>query len=130
MFEIKVEAQFKVDYKRTMRMHPQLKSEFKAAVAELVAHGSLPAEYGAHELSNPGGNYNGHIDFHLSDGLVDVVVLYLPHKTNPVIRLVRMGSHEELFRARRADCPLIICGGIGIDWRLISQKQSLFHRKW
>lgn len=55
MFEIKVEAQFKVDYKRTMRMHPQLKSEFKAAVAELVAHGSLPAEYGAHELSNPGG---------------------------------------------------------------------------
>lgn len=66
MFEIKVEAQFKVDYKRTMRMHPQLKSEFKAAVAELVAHGSLPAEYGAHELSNPGGNYNGHIDFHTS----------------------------------------------------------------
>ena len=62
MFEIKVEAQFKVDYKRTMRMHPQLKSEFKAAVAELVAHGSLPAEYGAHELSNPGGNYNDHID--------------------------------------------------------------------
>ena len=98
MFEIKVEAQFKADYKRTMRIHPQLKSEFKAAVAELVAHGSLPAEYGAHELSNPGGNYNGHIDFHLSDGLVDVVVLYLPHKTNPVIRLVRMGTHQELFQ--------------------------------
>ena len=39
MFEIKVEAQFKADYKRTMRIHPQLKSEFKAAVAELVAHG-------------------------------------------------------------------------------------------
>ena len=74
------------------------KSEFKAAVAELVAHGLLPAEYGAHELSNPGGNYNGHIDFHLSDGLVDVVVLYLPHKTNPVIRLVRMGTHQELFQ--------------------------------
>jgi mRNA interferase YafQ len=62
MFEIKVEAQFKADYKRTMRIHPQLKTEFKAAVAELAARGSLPAEYGAHELSNPGGNYNGHID--------------------------------------------------------------------
>ena len=62
MIEIKVEAQFKADYKRTMRIHPQLKTEFKAAVAELAAHGSLPAEYGAHELSNPGGNYNGHID--------------------------------------------------------------------
>lgn len=55
MFEIKVEAQFKADYKRTMRIHPQLKTEFKAAVAELAARGSLPAEYGAHELSNPGG---------------------------------------------------------------------------
>ena len=40
MFEIKVEAQFKADYKRTMRIHPQLKTEFKAAVAELAAHGS------------------------------------------------------------------------------------------
>lgn len=33
MFEIKVEAQFKADYKRTMQSHPQLKTEFKAAVA-------------------------------------------------------------------------------------------------
>ncbi len=98
MFEIKVEAQFKADYKRAMQSHPQLKTEFKAAVAELAAHGVLPAEYGAHELSNPGGNYNGHIDFYLSDGLVDVVVFCLPHKTNPVIRLVRMGSHQELFQ--------------------------------
>jgi mRNA interferase YafQ len=73
MFEIKVEAQFKTDYKRTMRVPPQLKSEFIAAIVELAAH-------------------------HLSDGLVDVAVLYLPHKTNPVIRLVRMGSHDELFQ--------------------------------
>ena len=51
MFEIKVEAQFKADYKRAMQSHPQLKTEFKAAVAELAAHGVLPAEYGAHELS-------------------------------------------------------------------------------
>lgn len=29
MFEIKVEAQFKADYKRTMRIHPQLKTEFR-----------------------------------------------------------------------------------------------------
>ena len=40
MFEIEIEAQFKADYKRTMRIHPQLKTEFKAAVAELAAHGS------------------------------------------------------------------------------------------
>ena len=60
--------------------------------------GAVPDEYGPHELSNPGENYNGHIDFHLSDGVVDVVVLYMPHKSNPIIRLVRMGSHDELFQ--------------------------------
>ncbi len=49
-------------------------------------------------LDNPGGNYNAYWDFHLADGLVDVVVLYMPHKTNPIIRLVRMGSHDELFQ--------------------------------
>jgi mRNA interferase YafQ len=32
------------------------------------------------------------------DGEEDVLVLYLPHKTNPIIRLARMGSHKELFQ--------------------------------
>lgn len=40
------------------------------------------------------------MDFHLSDGQVDVVVLYMPHKTNPSIRLVRMGTHEDLFQGQ------------------------------
>lgn len=98
MFEIRIEPAFKVDYVRTMKRYPHLKSEFKEAVSELMRTGMVPDEYGPHELSNPGGNYNGHIDFHLSDGIVDVVVLYMPHKTNPIIRLVRMGGHGELFR--------------------------------
>ena len=98
MFQIKVEAVFASDYKRVMRKYPNLKSEFKTAVSELASNGAVPASYRPHMLQNPGGNYNGHIDFHLSDGLVDVVVLYLPHKTNPIIRLVRMGSHDELFQ--------------------------------
>lgn len=75
-----------------------MRGEFKEAVSELMRTGAVPNEYGPHELSNPGGNYNGHIDFHLSDGMVDVVVLYMPHKSNPIIRLVRMGSHDELFQ--------------------------------
>ena len=55
MFEIKVEAQFKAELQANdAAVHPQLKSEFKAAVAELAAHGSLPAEYGAHELWDAG----------------------------------------------------------------------------
>ena len=98
MYEIKVESAFKADYARVMKQHPRLRGEFKEAVSELMRTGAVPNEYGPHELSNPGGNYNGHIDFHLSDGMVDVVVLYMPHKSNPIIRLVRMGSHDELFQ--------------------------------
>ena len=98
MFEVKVESIFRADYKRVMRTYPQLRSEFKAALEELMINGKVPESYNPHELDNVGGNYNGYIDFHLSDGLVDVLVLYLPHKTNPIIRLVRMGSHDELFQ--------------------------------
>ncbi len=98
MYEIRLDSSFVADYRRVTRRSPRIKAEFEAAVSELAAHGELPEEYRAHILSNPGGNYNGHVDFHLSDGEVDVIVLYLPHKTNPVIRLVRMGSHDELFQ--------------------------------
>ena len=38
------------------------------------------------------------MEFHLADGMVDVLVLFMPHRSNPVIRLVRMGSHQELFQ--------------------------------
>lgn len=100
MWEVRPEPQFQRDYKRVMKAHPQLRQEFLVAVRELIATGRVPEAYHPHEVAALGGNYNGHVDFHLSDGLVDVIVLYLPHKTNPVIRLVRMGSHEELFRGK------------------------------
>ena len=97
MYDIRVEPVFKADYKRITAAHPHIKKELKAAIDELAEHGVVSEEYHPHVLSNPGGNYNGHIDFHLSDGKIDVLVLYMPHKTSPIIRLVRMGSHEELF---------------------------------
>lgn len=98
MFRITSDSIFDRDYKRVTRSHPWIKREFATVVKEFMLNGTLPESYGAHVLDNPGGNYNGHIDFHLSDGRVDVVVLYMPHKTNPEIRFVRMGSHDELFR--------------------------------
>ena len=99
MYEIKVEPAFKADYARVMKRHPRLRDANSQSLTFLfIETGAVPNEYGPHELSNPGGNYNGHIDFHLSDGMVDVVVLYMPHKSNPIIRLVRMGSHDELFQ--------------------------------
>lgn len=99
-YTIKYDPTFKRDYKRVMGWHPKLKDEFSAAVTELAAHGRLPESYHPHLLTNPGGKYNGHIDFHLSTGKVNVVVLYMPYRTNPVIRLVRMGTHRELFQGK------------------------------
>ena len=98
MYAIKFDSSFVSDYRKVTRRHPQIKREFEAALRVLAESGELPESYGAHVLDNPGGNYNGLIDFHLSDGIVDVVVLYLPHKTNPAIRFVRMGTHGELFQ--------------------------------
>ena len=86
------------DYRKVMRRHPQIKRKFEVALRVLTESGELPEFYGAHVLDNPGGNCNGHIDFDLSDGIVDVVVLYFPHKTNLAIRFVRMGTHGELFQ--------------------------------
>ena len=97
-YTIKYDAVFKRDYRRVMGWHPEPEKEFRSAVSELAAHGRLPESYHPRLLTSPGGNYNGHIDFHLSTGKVDVVVLYMPHRTNPVIRLVRMGTHRELFQ--------------------------------
>lgn len=97
-YQIIADKAFRADYKNVKRRYPEVIAEFKSAVAELAATGTVPDSYNPHPLNNFGGNYNGHYDFHLSDGKVDVVVLYLPHKTNPSIRLVRIGAHSDLFQ--------------------------------
>lgn len=98
MFQIKTDEAFRADYRKVKRSHPHIVPELKAAIEELAINGKVSPCYHPHSLENQGGNYNGHINFHLSDGEVDVVVLYLPHKTNPQIRLVRIGTHSDLFQ--------------------------------
>lgn len=56
-------------------------------------------EYDLNILDNRGGNYNESYEYHLSDGKVDVFVIYMPHKTNPTIRLIRVGDYNELFHS-------------------------------
>ena len=100
MWEIQFEQGFIRDVRAVARQHPQIRDELAVAVEVLSETGTLPEGYFLHELDNPGDNYSGHMDFHLSDGLVDVVVLRVMHKGRMVIRFVRMGTHEELFRGR------------------------------
>ena len=98
MFLIKPEPQFIADYARFKRHRPELVNELQDVIEELATTGSVPDGYRPHVLSNSGGNYNGYIDFHLSEGTVDVIVLYMQHKSNPIIRLVRIGEHSDLFQ--------------------------------
>lgn len=98
MYQLKVEAQFKQDYKTTKKRYPQLAGELKPALEELSQKGQVSEDYNPHLLNNREGNYNGYFEFHLAEGKIDVLVIYLPHKNNPVIRLVRIGNHTELFQ--------------------------------
>lgn len=96
MFETKVESIFESNYKKIMRRRPHLEPAFKEALDEMTATGTAPASCNPHPLAKQSGSHTGHVDLHLSDGEIDVIVLYMPHKTNPAIKLVRMGSRKVL----------------------------------
>ena len=97
MYQLKIEPQFKKDYQRLKYRHPELINDLMNTLNQLHHNGIVNAEYRPHILNNRGGNYNGSYEYHLSAGKIDVLVIYMPHKTNPSIRLIRVGSHNELF---------------------------------
>lgn len=99
MYVLKPEPQFKKDYQKLKYVHPELISDLLDTFAQLRINGIVKDEYDPHILDNRGGNYNGSYEYHLSDGKVDVLVIYMPHKTNPTIRLIRVGDHNELFHS-------------------------------
>jgi mRNA interferase YafQ len=98
MFRLTFSAEFRRDYRKFVREHPELLDDFRESLELLRETGTIPDMYDLHMLSKSSRRYNGFMDFHLSDGKVDIIVLYLPHATNPIIRLVRMGSHKDLFQ--------------------------------
>ncbi|NMM98133.1 addiction module toxin RelE [Bifidobacterium sp. DSM 109959] len=91
------EPQFDADYTELSRIHPELMDDLDDAIDYLQEYGRLPDEYRPHVLDNAGGNYNGHWEFHLA-GDIDVLVLYWKRADRTVIRMVRIGSHSELFQ--------------------------------
>lgn len=97
MYQIIIEPQFKKDYQIFKRTFPELVNDFNVTLHQLEQTGTVEDSYNPHELNNKGGNYNGNLEYHLSDGKVDVIVIYMPHKTNPRIRMVRIGDHNTLF---------------------------------
>lgn len=96
-YRIIFEPRFDVDYTELSRTHPELMDNLDDAIACLQEDGELPDGCRLHVLDNPGGNYNGHWEFHLA-GDIDVLVLYWKRAGRTVIRMVRIGTHAGLFQ--------------------------------
>jgi len=85
-------AQFKKDYKREARgqHHATLDTDLFAAISLLANDLPLPEKFHDHTLT---GGYTNHRECHLRP---DLLLIY-KKPDDETLRLVRMGSHSELF---------------------------------
>ena len=88
MKTIEAGNRFKKDFARWIKGTP-LEAEFAELLRMLASDGLLPTSYRDHPLKGP---WRGHRDCHLRS---DVVLIY--ERSEKTIRLVRIGSHSELF---------------------------------
>ena len=90
MFILKITSQFKKDLKRIQNRPDKIK-HLKEALQLLEKDGSLPEKYKPHRLI---GDYAGFMECHVEN---DLLLIWLDPEEN-IIKLVRLGSHSELFK--------------------------------
>lgn len=89
MKTIRKTTQFKKDFKRYSKDRNKVEALF--AIVEKLANGeAIPAEYSPHPLK---GRWKNHMECHVQD---DYLLIWYDKEKN-VIKLVRLGSHSELF---------------------------------
>jgi len=89
MRQLKHGTQFKKDLKR-IQNQPKKLVALETALKHLRTTGTVPKEYNPHPLS---GNYKGYLECHV---LNDFLLIWFDKEKN-IIKLVRIGSHSELF---------------------------------
>ena len=91
MRTIEETRQFRRDLKRELkgRHSASVLADLRAAIEVLIADMPLDGRYHDHALA---GNWRDHRDCHLKP---DLVLIYT--KPKDVLRLVRLGSHAEMF---------------------------------
>jgi len=89
MKEFKLTGRFKKDLKR-IQNNPERIANLKKVLMILRETGTLPKEYKPHILT---GNYKGFMECHVEN---DLLLIWLDVEEN-IIKLVRFGSHSELF---------------------------------
>lgn len=89
MKQLKQSSQFKKDLKR-IQNNPKKIAALKLILNYLRKTGTVPQEYNPHPLI---GNYKGYLECHV---LNDFLLIWID-ENEEVIKLVRLGSHSELF---------------------------------
>ena len=89
MRSIKLTKQFRKDVKR-IKNDPEKLQALNDVLLLLRENGTLPSKYKPHILT---GNYKGCMECHIGS---DFLLIWLDEQTN-VIKLLRLGSHAELF---------------------------------
>lgn len=90
MYTLKITSQFKKDLKRIQNKPTKIK-HLKEVLQILEKEGILPERYKPHKLI---GDYAGYMECHVES---DLLLIWVDPQVN-VIKLVRLGSHSELFR--------------------------------
>ena len=90
MWELKITRQFKKDLKKYQNRADKIAS-LSIVLQMLRDNGTVAREYKPHLLA---GEYNGFMECHVEN---DLLLIWLDETEN-LIKLVRLGSHSELFR--------------------------------
>lgn len=89
MRNIERTTQFKRDYKRVAKQYHDIRKLLQDALSLLINDTELPARMKDHGLLGP---WKGFRECHLRP---DLLLIY--EKVNVTLRLVRLGSHSDLF---------------------------------
>lgn len=90
MKEVKSGSRFKKDLKRYSNQPVKLHKLYD--LVDLMRKGeNIPTEYKPHKLK---GEYSGHMECHIED---DFLLIWIDKNSN-LIKLIRLGSHSELFK--------------------------------
>ena len=89
MWILKQTTQFKKDFKRYQNNPEKMKALDEVLIC-LADSGTVPQQYNPHQLT---GNWANHLECHIKG---DFLLIWYD-KDAGIIKLVRLGSHSELF---------------------------------
>ena len=90
MYNIEQSSKFKKDFKRYQHDKEKLIA-LNTVIRHLEETGQVPREYNPHQLK---GDYDGVMECHIQG---DFLLIWIDKDTHTV-KLVRLGSHSELFK--------------------------------